>query len=209
MDEHFEDPLGVKKPKAKTDVEDVPMVPLKSTQVVEMPMKAATKALDEEEERNKKVVGIQADEETQKKILAAYKKFYAGDGEWLKKNPLPEPNKDGMLQLPFKSEQDLSKFLQSQAETKQRFLLVDAATQKVIAFSNGDGNLYKLDKDGKAKVYDGKEPLIPKPEEMASWKLPDLGKPGTEGAYKMPTQEETAELAKSKTAKLGSSEDPG
>jgi hypothetical protein len=36
-----------------------------------------------------------------------------------------------------------------------------------------------------------------------------LGKPGTEGAYKMPTQEETAELAKSKTAKLGSSEDPG
>jgi hypothetical protein len=190
-------------PKKKTGDEPLLGAPT-GTQVMESTVGKVKDALDEGESLKKKSVSIQADEATLKKMLAAYRDFYKADEDWLKKNP--GETKDGKLNLSFKSDEDLTKFLKSQADAKQSFILVDAATQKVIAFSNGDGKLYKLDKDGKPNEYDSKNgPLIPKPEEMA--KLPDLGKPGTEGAFKMPTPAETAKLDKSTAPKLGGEDD--
>lgn len=73
-----------------------------------------------------------------KKTVEDYNKKFQ-DEPWYKANPLQE--KDGKLNMSFKSNQDMTSFFREQAAKNQNFILVDGATNKVMAYSKG-GKFY-------------------------------------------------------------------
>ncbi len=97
--------------------------------------------LDAEENAKKKQVSVQSDQI--EAILKAYKERFADD-DWYKKHPL-EMEEDGSVTLHFKSFDDLADFSKEQAESGASFTIVDKETNKVMAYSNGDGKLYNGD----------------------------------------------------------------
>ena len=73
-------------------------------------------------------------------IIEDYKKQF-GKEDWYK-----EPKvEDGKVTLQFPSKESAANFLQNQAEQNRHFVVVDQATQKVMAYSKGDGTLYHGD----------------------------------------------------------------
>ncbi|WP_454781453.1 hypothetical protein [Legionella sp. WA2022007384] len=145
--------------------EEIPLVPPKQTVQSTTQMDGLIQAEEEELQSKKKSVRIQS--EQAEALLAAYKEHCGA--KWVKDHP-PEKDKDGRLTLSFKSEEDMASFFEKQAKAGQSFIMVDAETNKVIAYSNGDGKLYQTSKDG-PKAYEG-GPLIPSKEAMKD--LPDL-----------------------------------
>lgn len=100
---------------------------------------------DEEDATKKKAILIQS--EQAELMLQAFKKKFGTD-EWYKKNTSPEM-KESTLNLSFKNEEDLTAFFAEQAQgdkehgvVPRHFIIVDKETQKVLAYSNGDGALY-------------------------------------------------------------------
>lgn len=70
-------------------------------------------------------------------IIADYKKQF-GDKDWYE-----EPKvEDGKVTLRFQTMEELTDFLQGQAQKNRKFVVIDAATNQVMAYSNGDGTLY-------------------------------------------------------------------
>ncbi|MBN9226648.1 MULTISPECIES: hypothetical protein [Legionella] len=158
--------------------DDLPMAPLKPTVSETSSVQALQASEEEEAQRKKKSIGIQS--EQVEALLAAYKK-HCGE-QWFKDNP-PEKGEDGRLKLTFKSDEDMTDFFKKQAESGNSFIMVDEKTNKVIAYSNGDGKLYKPGKDGPQEIT-GKT-LLPKAGEMND--LPDLKD------FKMPAKAATQE----------------
>lgn len=149
--------------------------------------KQMTELAEQEAAAKKRNVTIQSEQADA--ILKALKDKF-GEDEWYKKNP-PQKNKDGSLNVSFKSEEDMVSFLKDQAKEGKSFLLLDGATNKVVAFSNGDGNIYKLGKDKEGKIEYKKHEsgsLIPTQEAMKD--LPDRQ------SFKLPTKEATKEATK-------------
>ncbi|KTD44819.1 hypothetical protein [Legionella quateirensis] len=73
-------------------------------------------------------------------IIEDYKKQF-GKEDWYK-----EPKvENGKVTLEFPSKEALSDFMQKQAELNRPFVLVDQATNKVMAYSKGDGTLFHGD----------------------------------------------------------------
>lgn len=97
--------------------------------------------LDAEENAKKKQMSVQSEQIDA--MLKAYKDRF-GDDEWYKKHP-PEVEEDGSLTMHFKSFDDLADFSQEQAEAGVPFTMVDKDTNRVLAYSNGDGKLYNGD----------------------------------------------------------------
>lgn len=122
--------------------------------------------LDDEESAKKKQVLIQS--EQLDVLLKAYKDRF-GEDDWYKKNP-PKVEEDGSITMHFKSFDDLADFSKEQAEAGVPFVMVDRDTNKVMAYSNGDGKLYNGDgtefKAGQKDFIDGddfKNFKMPKP----------------------------------------------
>jgi hypothetical protein len=97
--------------------------------------------LDAEENAKKKQMSVQSEQIDA--LLKAYKDRF-GEDDWYKKHP-PEVEEDGSLTMHFKSFDDLADFSKEQAEAGVPFTMVDKATNKVMAYSNGDGKLYNGD----------------------------------------------------------------
>ncbi|MBL7481517.1 type IV secretion protein Dot [Legionella bononiensis] len=73
-------------------------------------------------------------------IIEDYKKQF-GKEDWYK-----EPKvENGKVTLQFPSKESVADFFQNQAEQNRKFVVVDQATQKVIAYSKGDGTLFHGD----------------------------------------------------------------
>ncbi|RUR21738.1 type IV secretion protein Dot [Legionella qingyii] len=93
-----------------------------------------------------KKVGVEGDD--LKLIIEDYKRKY-GEQSWYKE---PE-EKDGKVTLTFPSQEEVGIFFEAQARENRSFIIVDNKTNEVIAYSNGDGNLY----NGNGSVYEGGE----------------------------------------------------
>lgn len=77
-------------------------------------------------------------------ILQDHKKRY-GKESWYQE---PKEEKGGIA-LAFPSEEAAGNFCKDQAEKNRSFMLIDPKTNKVLAYSNGDGKLY----NGDGSVY--------------------------------------------------------
>ncbi|GGI76286.1 hypothetical protein [Legionella impletisoli] len=63
-------------------------------------------------------------------------------GEFAKQRPVAQ---EGLLKLDFPSPEKAIDFFQQQASKNRSFIVVDEKTNKVLAYSNGDGQLYHGD----------------------------------------------------------------
>ena len=81
-------------------------------------------------------------------------------------------NKDGKTFLTFPSQEEVVKFCKGQAEKERLFKVVDNETNKVLAYSNGDGELYNGDGtkyssgDFKPSTDDAKDFIYPSSSSM-------------------------------------------
>ena len=79
-------------------------------------------------------------------IIEDYKKAYSKES-WYK-----EPEVDGnRTTLSFPSQETMAEFFNNQAQQERPFMVVDKASNKVLAYSNGDGKLY----NGNGSAYTG------------------------------------------------------
>ncbi|KTD72572.1 hypothetical protein [Legionella tucsonensis] len=161
--------------------EDIPLTSPKKTVTDTSQMEMLEK---EEVARKKKSTSIQS--EQTEALLEAYKK-HCGE-KWFKDNP-PQKDKEGRLNLSFKSDEDMADFFKKQADLGKSFIMIDDKTNKVIAFSNGDGKLYRPGKEGPQEIT-GKS-IMPKESEMKD--LPGLDN------FKMPSKETTQEPSVTKS----------
>lgn len=99
-----------------------------------------------------------------KGLVASYKDHFKKD-DWYKDHE-PKIEKD-RIHLPFKSDKDAADFAQELAKGNKNFIMIDKETNKVLAYSKGDGKLYKGNGD---EFKDG--PLRPGKEDMQQ--LPTL-----------------------------------
>lgn len=97
-----------------------------------------------EEGRLKKKNVIKVDSEDLNLIIQEYKDKYSQDNKYQEGFDEPEV-KDGSLYLTFSSEEEAGKFLKKLAKENMAFIVSDPATNKVQAYSTGDGNLYNPD----------------------------------------------------------------
>lgn len=73
-------------------------------------------------------------------FAADYKKLYS------KKPWYKEPEvKNGKMELSFPSNEEVINFMRHESDQKITFVFFDEKTRKVMAYSNGDGNLYHGD----------------------------------------------------------------
>ncbi|HFY0601834.1 TPA: Dot/Icm T4SS effector CegC4 [Legionella pneumophila] len=100
-------------------------------------------------------------------IIADYKKLYSKES-WYKE---PE-TKDGKTHLTFPSQEAAGTFFRDQAEKNRSFIVIDATTNKVLAYSNGDGKLY----NGNGSLYQGGDFKASK-EDFTSFKMPEREDP--------------------------------
>ncbi len=74
-------------------------------------------------------------------IIDAYKNQFGGKPGF--KEPIV--NRDGSITLTFPNKGDAEKFFIGEAQKGTRMIIVDAVTQTVMGYSNGDGTLYHAD----------------------------------------------------------------
>ncbi|MBL7479553.1 hypothetical protein [Legionella bononiensis] len=98
-------------------------------------------------------------------ILVDYKKKYCGEP-----NNYPEPKQEkGSTRLLFPSPEDLATFIQDQASQGRGFTLTDGQG-RVMAYSNGDGKLYKADNT----VYGPGEKLVASDIPIRGFSIPPI-----------------------------------
>ncbi|PWY57680.1 hypothetical protein DGG96_00875 [Legionella qingyii] len=165
---------------AQRNMEDSPSLSAPSGSVTN-PAKKIGAALDQLAETQKRSAKIQS--ENTDELLKAFDKKLGSD-DWYKQNP-PKKDKDGNLSMTFKSDKDMTEFFQDHAKEGNSFLMVDEKTNKVIAFSNGDGKLYKPGPDGSKQEFTGGS-LFPSAEELKS--LPE------QKDFQMPQKQEESNM---------------
>lgn len=84
---------------------------------------------------------------------------------WYKK---PEM-KDGKMELAFPSEKAMTDFFEDQSSKNRAFMVVDAQTNKVMAYSNGDGKLYH----GNGTEFKSGDKLTPSGVDLAQFQMPE------------------------------------
>ena len=74
--------------------------------------------------------------------VAAYNKLCLNqDGTYKDGYEAPEVNEDGSISFKFPSEEEAVDFFSDRAKKGEKFMILDASTNEMLAFSNGDGNL--------------------------------------------------------------------
>jgi hypothetical protein len=137
-------------------------------------------SLEEEEKQRRAVASpnaglnsvVQCDsEEDQKDLISAYNGMFGGKPGY----KAPVVNADGSIALAFPNKGDAENFCMDQAGKGQRFVLIDAETKTVMAYSNGDGTLFHAD----GSAFQHRDTLKPSPIAMDTFTLPEPGrKPG-------------------------------
>ncbi|AHE67113.1 hypothetical protein [Legionella oakridgensis] len=106
--------------------------------------------------------------EDQDKMIQDYMEFMRR----ITKKPFDEvpETENGMTKLSFPSLADASLFFQEQSEKNRRFIVVDADTQTVMAYSNGkDGKLYH----GDGREFQKGDVLTPSGISHEDFKIPE------------------------------------
>ena len=111
-------------------------------------------SLNREEEENRKhrsttpnagletiIIYDPDDEKEKKSIITAFSAMFGHKPGF----ELPVPNKEGHLAFKFAEKGDAEKFFSSEAANGRCMVIVDAKTQTVMGYSNGDGTLYHSD----------------------------------------------------------------
>ncbi|KGP63946.1 type IV secretion protein Dot [Legionella norrlandica] len=124
--------------------------------------------MEEELKKRGPVKEVEVRSEDLDPIIEDYKKLYSKES-WYKEPEI----KDGKTHLSFPSQEAASNFFKDQAEKNRSFIVVDGATNKVLAYSNGDGKLY----NGNGSVYQGGEFQASK-EDFSHFKMPEREGPG-------------------------------
>jgi hypothetical protein len=96
--------------------------------------------------------------EEQKHIVLAYNNMFGGKPGYVE----PVVNTDGSINLSFPQKGDAENFCVGQAEKGRRFIVIDAETKTVMAYSNGDGTLYHANGDAFKKGDSLKPSSIPR-----------------------------------------------
>lgn len=98
-------------------------------------------------------------------IMAAYNEIYAEE-EWYE-----EPKVEGnTVLLKFPTPEEAGKFFMKQSENGHIFLISDPKTNKVMAYSNGDGQLYH----GDGQVFKAGEALKVADIDAKSFEIPGI-----------------------------------
>ena len=91
--------------------------------------------------------------------------------------PRPEPDENGRTTLSFPTEKSAVEFFNKEAEANRKFIVVDAATNKVICYSNGDGNLYQPD----GQKYASNNKMIASDVDIDDFRMPESPRPSPAG----------------------------
>ena len=95
--------------------------------------------MQEQLEKESHTTGVGVDiNDDNKSLLDAYKDKYK-NADWYQE---PQKNDRGQMELNFPTEEDAAQFFSEQAEKGKKFKIVDLESNKVMAYSNGDGTLY-------------------------------------------------------------------
>ncbi len=103
--------------------------------------------------------------EEQKDIVLAYNNMFGGKAGYV----APVVNTDGSIYLSFPEKGDAEDFCVDQAEKGRRFIMIDAETKTVMAYSNGDGTLYHANGD----VFQKGDSLKPSSISRNGFELPE------------------------------------
>ena len=103
--------------------------------------------------------------EEQNDIVLAYNNMFGGKAGYV----APIVNTDGSISLSFPEKGDAEDFCVDQAEKGRRFIMIDAETKKVMAYSNGDGTLYHAE----GGVFQKGDSLKPSSILRDDFKLPE------------------------------------
>ncbi|KTD75626.1 hypothetical protein [Legionella waltersii] len=95
-------------------------------------------------------------------IVDDYKEKYSKES-WYKEPQIEE----GKTNLVFPSDEEVGNFFKDQAQNHKCFIIIDGATNKVLAYSNGDGVLY----NGNKTVYNGGK-FSPSEVDFSNFKVP-------------------------------------
>lgn len=135
-------------------------------------------SLEEEEEKQRRAVAspnaglnsvVQCDsEEDQKDLISAYNAMFGGKPGY----KAPVVNADGSIALAFPNKGDAENFCMDQAGKGQRFVLIDAETKTVMAYSNGNGTLFHAD----GTEFQKGDTLKPSPITIDTFTLPEPGR---------------------------------
>ncbi|KTD11669.1 substrate of the Dot/Icm secretion system [Legionella gratiana] len=185
-----EENLEVPKKEPKKDPEKEPIgltaPPKTKVTPTEEVVTTLTTAHEEEEAKKKQSVLVQSAD--MDRLLKNYREFCQN-----RKPPIEvdenklKPDKDGKVSLDFKSPEDMNAFFKERAAANDRFVIIDAKTNQVLAFSNGDKEIYRPGKppDGKPRKLEEGESILPKKEEMGNL-------PKYDDKFKMPEPSETS-----------------
>lgn len=123
------------------DEEDEPELTAPSDAVDPDIKEQVKKIFKEDDAAKEKQVSIQTEQVAA--MMKAFKEQFAGL-DWYEKHP-PKIEANGSITMQFKTQEDMAQFSLKQAEAGQNFVLVDGKTNKVLAYSNGDGKLHNAD----------------------------------------------------------------
>ncbi|ARB92624.1 hypothetical protein [Legionella longbeachae] len=158
--------------KHKEDLQEIALTAPTTTVVTPQPDSLTTDH-DEEEEQAKKQQSVMVQSADMERLLNDYKKFCKKQNPPIDvKDDQLKPDDEGRVTLDFGTPEQMTDFFKQQAENGNRFVMIDAETNKVLAYSNGDGKLYRpgLGKDKEPEEITGKS-LLPTKEQMKD--LPD------------------------------------
>ncbi len=117
-----------------------------------------------EEQLNNLPVQTSVKGESLDAILGDYKKLYSGES-WYQEPKM----EDGTLTLSFPTQQDAVNFYLDQSEKNREFVVVNIKTNKVVAYSNGDGKLYH----GDGRAFQQGDTLSPCGVDFDSFNMPE------------------------------------
>ncbi|KTD65593.1 substrate of the Dot/Icm secretion system [Legionella santicrucis] len=127
-----------------------------------------TATTDKEDEEAKKKQSVLVQSADMERLLKDYKKFCQSQKPPIEVNEDKlKPDEEGKVSFDFKTPEQMTDFFKQQAADGRRFVMVDAETNKVLAYSNGDGKLYRpgLGKDKEPEEITGKS-LLPTKEQL-------------------------------------------
>ena len=96
-------------------------------------------------------------------MLEDYKTKYGAE-KWYK----PPETKDGKTEMPFPSHAAAAIFAQEQASKNKSFVVLDKETNSVMAYSNGDGKMRKVD----GQEFKATDELKPSSIKFDTFKMP-------------------------------------
>ncbi|KTC92144.1 hypothetical protein [Legionella cincinnatiensis] len=161
----------LQKKKQQQQQQDPPLTVPKKSGAPEQEMSNLVVEEQEKEEKKKQSVLIQSAD--MERLLKDYKRFCEKQKPPIEFNEDKlKPDGEGKVNFDFKTPEQMTDFFKQQAADGHRFVMIDAETNKVLAYSNGDGKLYRpgLGKDKEPEEITGKS-LLPTKEQMKD--LPD------------------------------------